>query len=770
MEKLSSSSELFSHPGKLLEEHLVNVSKLCINFLKEKPIEIQQKLEKIIKVIGLAHDLGKATETFQEYLKKEKVQTTQKPRHSLFSALCTYYLVKETKPADELYPFFAYVVVRRHHDDLIDVKDEISLIDEREQDNLFNQLKDINPIKFQTLINNLMPYGLPIEINIQTIERWIKDFKNELKSYKRLLRHSSRIENYLTLNLLFSLLLDADKSDAVIGSESVPQRPDLEDENLVKNYLLQLKPTKNSINELRQKAFHEVDSASIPGNQRIFSINLPTGLGKTLTGLSFALKLRNMPTHKKPRIVYSLPYLSIIDQSAKVFEEVLLKNNITPTSDILLEHHHLSEIFYKTREEQYEGNEAEILIEGWNSEIVLTTFVQLFHTLLSNKNSSLRKFHRLANSIIILDEVQAIPTKYWKLIDFILNATTHMLDTKIIVMTATDPLIFGDSPTPLIQSKKYQRSLNRVILKPELNPITLEQLNHETLPLIEKGNTILYVFNTISSAKKFYTLLESLEVPKTYLSTHIVSKERLRRINEIKQRKYQIVVSTQLVEAGVDIDFDIVIRDIAPFDSIVQSAGRCNRNCQGKLGKVIVKKIVDDNNRAYSNRIYDPVLIDISESLLRDKAELTEQEIYELICEYYNRCKKYIDQTESKEILEAVLQLRYDSEVPNEISISSFKLIEEDYPKIDVFVETDEDAENVWKEFDKVKNIKDFFERRKEFLKIRRNFYDYVISVPASTQNLPPLINGIYYVPRSQLADFYDHETGYKMNQETLIW
>jgi len=772
MEKQLPSSNLYSHPEKLLYLHLKNVAELMEFFLDEKPASIKDELSPIVRIIGLSHDIGKATKSFQKYLFAEENEKNKlRTQHSLFSAICAYYLAKEMNPENRLFPLFTYITVKRHHGDLINVKDEVSLFNEKDADFLLNQINDIDDLEFKILAEHLFAYGLPIKLNKDTIKQWIQNFAYELKYFKRELRQSSEIKNYIILNLLYSLLIDADKTDAVIGDRKAFERKNYEDKEWVKNFLSRFAQPSNLINQLRNQAYHEVDSHIIDTNQKIYSINLPTGLGKTLTGFSFALKLKSILKNSgiNPRIIYSLPFLSIIDQNAKVFEEVIHENEIIPTSDLLLKHHHLSEIYYKTKEQEYEPESAKIFIEGWNSEIIITTFVQLFHTLLSNKNSTLRKFHRLANSIIILDEIQAIPIKYWKITNKILNTLSEMLNSYLIVMTATEPLIFErDNTFTLSKSIGYYQKLNRIEIISNIKQLTpITNLKEEISQ--SSNQTILFIFNTISSAKQFYNLIDS-PVTKTYLSTHIVPKERLRRIEDIKNRKYKVVVSTQLVEAGVDIDFDTVIRDIAPFDCIIQSAGRCNRNAQNKKGTMKVFKLIDEKGKTFANRIYDPVLIDLTETLLSQKETFQEFEIYQLLEEYFKLTKERLCQAESEEILDAVIKLKYDREGNDELSVADFKLIEEDYPKIDVFIEYEDDAEKIWVEFQKIKQIKNLFERKKEFLKIRKDFYNYIISIPAFIENHPPKIEDTYCVTKTQLEDYYDIETGYKTKSEVILW
>jgi CRISPR-associated endonuclease/helicase Cas3 len=776
MEKILPSSNLYSHPDVLLEDHLISVSKLSDFFLSEKPENIKDELSGIARIISLSHDIGKATKYFQNYLfaddeEKEKLKTDE-THHSLFSAVCSYYLAKE-KCNNDIHPLFAYITVRRHHGNLIDVLDEISNFDDKDKKLLHKQLEAIDDTKFNVLANKLHKEGLPTIMNKTIISGCIDNFRNEMKRFRTILRKlNSDFKNYIKLNLLYSLLLDADKSEVVIKDLSVLERKCFQDNKWVDNYINAAQFPPSPLNEIRKRAYAEVISKEINLNHRIYSLNLPTGLGKTLIGLSFALKLKNELKAKgiSPRIVYALPFLSIIDQNAEVFEKVIKANGMDVKTNILLKHHHLSEIYYKTYEDEYESDEAKILIEGWNSEIVITTFVQLFHTLVSNRNRSIRKFHKLANSIIILDEVQSIPTKYWLLMKDLLNAIANMLNIYIILSTATEPLIFSKNETiKLAYKDTYFKSLDRVSLFPMLDKaMTIEELYKKLK--IDSNKSYLYIFNTISSAKEFFNLIKEDAGSITYLSTHITPKERLQRIEDIKNGKYKIVVSTQLVEAGVDIDFDIVIRDLAPLDCINQSAGRCNRNGKGKgIVKVVVLK--DSNERKYSSYIYDPVLLDITEKILCPKNQIKEQEFLKIIEEYYALSQDRKSQQESRQIIEAVCKLIYDREKGDDtkLSISDFKLIDNDYPKIDVFIELDDDAEKIWKEFQRLRNIKDRFSKKSEFDRIKSYFYSYVISIPRNIANMPQIVGEIGYVKRSLLDDYYDRETGFIIRDDKSI-
>lgn len=777
MAKSSPSSNLYSHPGKLLEDHLIGVANLAKLFIDEKPLEIRSMLSNVSRIVALSHDLGKATQFFQIYLcaderEKARIKKQRQTQHSLFSAVCSYYLAKELN-AEGLLPFFAFLVVKRHHGDLRDIMDDV-IFDNKDAELLQEQLGSIDDAKFRILSAKL---GLSLRLNKTTISQWIDSFIAESMAIKKYLRNiDGDITNYLILNMLYSTLLDADKSDVVIDDPNVFKTSDGVKHDWVDVYKSKVVLPDSPINYLREKAYQETINKEINLADRIYSLTLPTGLGKTLTGLSFALKLRErvkVSTGKDLRIIYSLPFLSIIDQNFNVFEEVVKANGIESDTSVLLKHHHLAEVFYNKEKEEFETDEAKILIEGWNAEIIVTTFIQLFHTLIGNKNKSLRKFHRFANSIIMLDEIQAIPVKYWLLLKEILLEIATDLNAYILLMTATEPLIFDKGRTrSLVEKDLYFKSLDRILMKPQIDrDMTLAELaNYFNL---NDGKSYLFILNTITAAKEFYNLIKKRDIPLTYLSTHITPKARLARIQEIKENKFKVVVSTQLVEAGIDIDFDIVVRDLAPLDSINQAAGRCNRNSKYK-GDVFVVSLKDDKGSKYASYIYDCVLLDITRKILASRDVIKESDFLQIIENFYSKTQEKKSQDISRELLEAVCKLRYDTDdnKDGKLSISHFQLIEEDYLKKDIFIELDGDAGKIWNQYLRLKEVEDPFLRKKTFDKIKADFYQYVISTPIHLTHAVPSYGEIGYIKQTRLCDFYDSATGFvtKDTRSVVIW
>ncbi len=771
-------SNLLSHPDKPLEEHLIKTSLLAEIFAQEAGVE--EHLKEMSKIISLSHDIGKATEFFQDYLNSPDNEKAQRPetRHGLLSAVCAYFATKEIYPDNKsLLPFVSFVAVRRHHRDLIDLKDEN--ISEKNLMLLKRQIESIHDDKFTALSEHLSSAGLPVRLNKKLLFEWSEKITKELRTARRHLRKEQPCDIYLLINLLFSILLDADKSEVVIGNTEIFQRPALAiNIELIEKWRQKQEFSESVVNKLRESAYRKVVSYPVTSSRRIYSLNLPTGMGKTISSLALAMRLREMvvnSTYGKtvPRIIYTLPFLSIIDQNAQVLEKVL-GTVYKVDSTLLLKHHHLAEIYYKSDERELEPEQAKIMIEGWNAEVIVTTFVQFFHTLLSNKNKALRKFHRFSNSIIILDEVQAIPVRYWMLIKELIKELAERFNAYFIISTATAPLIFDrEVVIPVVDKNIYFKALNRTCLKIDIdNKKRLEDFLNEFT--FSDNTSCLIVLNTIKSAQSAYSLLKDRFKDKiTFLSTGIVPYERLQRINAIKNGRFQIVVSTQLVEAGVDIDFDVVVRDIAPLDCILQTAGRCNRNFSKDAGKVYIVCLEDENARPYSSYIYDAVLLDITKNILKKNKEIPESNFLQLIEEYYQQVSAKKGQEDAFKLLEAIKRLRYDSSDGSQIAICNFQLIEDPVPKEDVFIELNEEAQSVWKEFESLREIKDRFERKHKFDQIKGRFYQFVVSVPVTriNNNPPPLINGIRYVPNSQLEQYYDKETGFRTEaDEAWVW
>lgn len=805
------SSPLLSHPDQELKDHLLGVRQLANHFWGTRQVNIWDSglLKELLTITALAHDFGKSTKYFQYYitdpnlgLKKGGPYTS----HALLSAIVGYFMAKHylgIHPLAGKLSFFVYLAIKRHHGNLRDISDEYAYFSDRDRDLLLTQIQAINYDSLKKSWRQLI-HVLPPPLNQwpsftkETLDNWINSFKEELRQVRIVwLQNISQstplfdeerqpdahyekdaddLQDYFQFLLLYSLLLDADKNQ--VGVKNYPpacSHPLAGD--LVDNFKKRRNWQPVGINSLREKAYQEITgNLPLADQGKIFSITLPTGLGKTLAAYNFAFKLREKRLQEHgvaPKIIYALPFLTVIDQNYQILTDILQEEGVLSGHHVLTKHHHLTDPKYiiKTDNDEinYQPNASKLLIEGWASEIVVTTFIQLFETLIGWRNSSLRRFHRLAHAIIIIDEIQAIPISYWNLVRKAMKYLAQHMSTDIILVTATQPKIFiGPSEAmELAQPKKYFARMDRVKMEIDLSRRTIQEFVHGEMHeqlLANPNKSFLFILNTISSAKELYRHIEKItDEPIGFLSTGVIMRQRKSRIEKIQKKGYRLVVSTQLVEAGVDIDFDIVYRDLAPMDSINQAAGRCNRHALGS-GIVRIISLVSDNEkrRPFSHMIYDNVALDITTQVLHDRKTIGEQEFLHLIELYFAQAKSKTISTESDQLLKAIKQLRFFSDDNMKIGISSFQLIKEKGLRGSVFVELDQEAKELWDQYEDILRIKDFYDRQEKFTSIKKAFYDYVISIPLfKLTDLPPEVNHFLYICNPQLQNYYDRCLGY---------
>ncbi|MCF7794325.1 MAG: CRISPR-associated helicase Cas3' [Candidatus Cloacimonetes bacterium] len=779
---ISFHYKLKSHPDRLVKQHLIGVHQKALALFDSLKFDFpnfnREDLRKVISVTSLFHDFGKATSFFQNYIQNPKVESTEDSRkkrsHGLISALLTFGILKEELLDDLILPLFGLILVRRHHGDLMDFNSLI-IFNEKDLENVLIQIDAIDYTEMKSIISEC---GFNSFVNRDFIIDTVSYFQPRTpRELKRLCRNFS-IEYYFVMNLLYSILLQADKTDAILNDDKLIQSELLRSydvhkfKNQLDNNVL------NPIDIIRKTAFDEVENEieTITDNDRIFSINIPTGSGKTITSLNAALKLCEKFHHT--HIVYCLPFTSIIDQNFDVFEKIRISANLPDDSSILLKHHHLTDIFYRSVSEEniwqeYSINKALHLIEGWESRITVTTFIQFIYSLISYKNSALRKFNRFSNAVIILDEIQSIPHEYWSLIKEMLSQTSILLNTKIILVTATMPLIFSEEKKEIIELVKNKqemfRRLNRIEL--DVSNLSHEKMNWDEfcekafdLVKINQKKDILFVMNTIRSAKELYEFFnESIsKYQLLYLSSHIIPKERIKRIDHIKSQGKDmpiLIVSTQLIEAGVDIDLDIVVRDFAPLDNIFQTCGRCNRECRDSIkGQVILFSLKDSNSWAPSG-IYKNFLKQKTLKVLKEKSIIQESEFFQLSHDYFNELKKDDSQAKSLNLLEKISKLKYQ----NDDEKIEMKLIDDDY-SASVFVEIDDTAQGLWDNYMQIQEMDSGFDKMIALKKARRKLAEFIINIPKKC--LPSdHDSGIYHLRKDRVSEYYGKEIGFKIDK-----
>lgn len=762
------SYKLKSHPDMNLITHLKFVGDRSLGLINKKDIDFKydkETIKYVAKIMGYAHDLGKGTIYFQDYLddsdKDLNSNLGRLKNHAHLSAIFCYFNLKDYNK--EL-AIISYIAILSHHGRLKNFKDYM-YIEQMEVKNLLKQYDALdNEIKI-----------ICKELNLQYLSK--EDFKDtleeieeEIDEYNDNLNENNDFEIYILIRYLFSILIYADKEHAIFREENNIEYdliPTLIDDYKLKRFGI---PKENNIRDIVYKDV--IDNIS-ESHERIMTITLPTGSGKTYACMSAALNLKQK-INKDMKIIYCLPFTSVIDQNYKDYKNAIkeVKQVDEVKSTDILRHHYLSSNEYKDEKSYYEGEEGRFLTHNWNSQIVVTTFIQLFNSLFSNINSDLVKFNTLANSIILLDEVQSIPYKYWKIINMLCKEISTILNVYFIFITATQPLIFEKNEIKELASKsdyyfKHYKRTKMIYMSKKMDKDEFFQFVDNIIGE-KKDKNILIIVNTIKLSQELFEYINENKDDGDlreliYLSTSIIPKTRLARIEKIKtQNKKNIVISTQMVEAGVDIDMDVVIRDIAPLDSINQSAGRANREDRGEyLGEVYIVKI-KNNNKLLAKYVYkDDILLQATENVLKEK-EIIYEEDYKSISElYFGELNKNKSDIQSNRLENNIYELELE-----EVS-KLFKLIE-DQNKVQLFIEIDEDATKVWNKYLDYLKIKDNFEKRDKLESIKSDFYKYVISI-FKNKCKENMENDIGFISKYQLENTYDENFGYKTKEETIL-
>lgn len=298
----------------------------------------------------------------------------------------------------------------------------------------------------------------------------------------------------------------------------------------------------------------------------LYRLTVPTGGGKTVASLAFAL--RHAVENKMKRIIYVIPYTSIIEQNAEVFRRILGEENV-------LEHH--SNVEYKTSEEL---NPMQLAAENWDKPVIVTTNVQFFESLFANKSSRCRKLHNIVNSVIIFDEAQMLPNDYLKPCLAVMEELVRNYRASIVLCTATQPALSsffqsGLGPVELCPRMEEQFHFFERVTYQDIGAVTEDSLTEK----LKQEYQVLCIVNTRKRAQRLYQKMRGEGV--FHLSTAMYPRHRGRVLKQIRERLADeekcIVISTSLVEAGVDLDFQSVYRQLSGVDSIIQAAGRCNR-------------------------------------------------------------------------------------------------------------------------------------------------------------------------------------------------
>jgi len=624
-------------------------------------------LAKVGEIIGLLHDFGKYSSEFQNYIGSatgvidqdeddyvDVVSMKGKVDHSTAGAKYLWNITKTENPKNQSVIQLLTLCVASHHSGLIDclTTDGKNAYEKRmykrDEKCHLEEIKRKADDELLIKINNLLDDGEYISEVINLFKIINKNNSNEILK---------KFQAGLAARMLFSCLIDADRVDTAnfenskqaklrqngryVGWEVLIERLEKKLQGFEK------KPYKTPVDGIR-KIVSDACFTKAKDEMGVFTLTVPTGGGKTLASLRFALHHANK--HKLDRLIFIIPYTSIIDQNARVVRDILEveKND---QGKFVLEHH--SNLL-----PELQNWKTKILSENWDAPIIYTTSVQFLETLFSGGTRSARRMHQLARSVIVFDEIQTLPIKTIHLFCNAINFLTIHCHSSVVLCTATQPLLnkvnkekgyirFSEKNEIISDGETIFKNLKRVEVINKIKPSGWEipEISHLAIEQISKKLSCLIIVNTKKNAREIYEeLIQHTAFPVYHLSTSMCAAHRMASLNEIREKLKEsnpiICVSTQLIEAGVDVDFGAVIRFVSGIDSIVQAAGRCNRNGKRPSGKVFVinpkNESIDSLHDIKTGR---DISMRIFEELRNSKSglpnDLTHPQVIERYFQYY---------------------------------------------------------------------------------------------------------------------------------------
>ena len=624
---------------QLLCDHLTGVADLAGRFAAAFGEEAMGRL------LGLYHDIGKYSREFQAYMRADEEEKKRRKGRIDHSTAGTQEIVRLRQSVDDeqsrrLGKGMAHVMafcIAGHHGGIP------------------NQGTSANTAEEGTLLGRLKRRNLPDYHAYHEA-----DLPQTLPPSSLLLAQAARapLSAMLYTRMLFSCLVDADFLDTedFMSAGNVEREGFASLETLLERLqksleekFLQPKTEKEKrkrqlpINEKRSALLAESIAAGKEAKGNLYWLTVPTGGGKTISSLAFALHYAAHAKRKRRRIIYVIPYTSIIEQNAAVFRELLGEENV-------VEHH--QNVDYDDVQDM-DMNRKRLATENWDAPVIVTTNVQFFESLFSNRPSKCRKLHNLAESIVIFDEAQMIPMDYLRPSLAAIEALVRHYACTAVLCTATQPPLgqfFSDDMQPLeICPALMENAAFFRCTKIELREGTLTE--EELAEELAAHEQVLCIVNVKKTAQSVFDLLREDE--GTYhLSTNLYPVHREQVLEEIRARlkdgKPCRVISTSLVEAGVDLDFPCVYREINGLDSIVQAAGRCNRegrrsaeesvvhvfsleklarNAQlaARLTKLVAREYGDDMANPLAIQRYFEELYDVSGPVRLDKEEIMDK-------------------------------------------------------------------------------------------------------------------------------------------------
>lgn len=579
-------------------EHCQNVADLC----KQKTGALE--CGNIGYLIGVLHDLGKMCSEFTDYLVGESDKRRGDIDHSYAGA--KYILETAPNNCKAVARLIARIILSHHglHDWI--TEDLAAYLSVR-------TAKDINYAEIKAHVseiidtNQLISLLQQAQLEYATTRAKIKHLTEQTKS------KNDKVTFAFYLGLLDryfeSVLIDADRTDThdfmydckTIKQESM-QSVWSNMKVSIQKVLNEFRQSDTIINKQRQ-SISDRCAEFAKHDIHICRLIVPTGGGKTLASMRFAVDYCNRHSDYA-HIFYSAPFMSILEQNSAVFREITGADHFT-------EHH--SNVLQESYSNPDELATYELHTERWDNAVIATTQVQMLNTLFKGKLSSVRRFHQLANSVIILDEIQSLPLQCTHMFNLTMNFISYICNSVVVLCTATQPDV-SELAYPIIVDTNdsmtgdystdfeiFQR--NRIIPVIDTYGYSFEETAEFCYSKFQMFSSVLLIVNTKKAALNIYQQIKAIvptDVTVLHLSTSMCAKHRLRVIERLRQlladNKPIICITTQLIEAGVDVSFKCVIRSLAGLDNAVQAAGRCNRHGEyGKDCSVYIIRIKDES-------------------------------------------------------------------------------------------------------------------------------------------------------------------------------
>lgn len=600
--------EFFSHPNKLYIKHIANM------FDKDDTL-----LEREVKRF---HDIAKLKDNFQKYIRGDKGLDKN---HSLLSA----YLFLLNTDFDDKERLFGFLAIASHH---ANVENFFALgEDNRYIGSYCTSSKELSFIDEVICCANRVGIYDRIEGDISQLETLAKQYQKYLRSFK--FKNCFDYPDFIAFKKLYASLIYSDKYEAIFGTLKESKKNI--SRSTLENHIAHL-PFHQKRDNFRQFVLSRFDAS-----HKLFTLTAPTGYGKTLTAMEFALRF------KKEKIIFALPFTSIIDQAYDVVSSIFDGIDVFKV-------HHKTDIDESVDEDRY--SQVKFLMSSFSGEINITTLYQIIFALFGNSNKDNVKFNQFKNSVVIIDEAQAIPYEFRA--DFIrlCELISEQMETVFIFMSATMPIMSNNFRE--ISDLDYFKEQNRYVLEWLSLENGQENLIEKVRDEAQTKHT-LCVVNTIKKAQELYYIFKD-EFECYSLNGYMTDIDKQKTVQCVSERLAQnetkiLLISTQSIEAGIDLDFEVGFREVAPISSIIQTAGRVNRH----FGKHQATLYIFDDICGYSDFIYGDIQL-ISQNIfemLREKP-VHESEILTISQLYFEKIK---NQLESLLVVEEIKKLEFET-------------------------------------------------------------------------------------------------------------